>query len=59
MNWWANKRLIGTEVSRRMEGKSEGEFVCYEGWFLQDITDVIVAVFFGGLMHRMEGQLPQ
>jgi len=42
-----------------MEGKSVGGFVCFDGWFLQDITDVIVAVFFGGWVHRMEGQLPQ
>jgi len=42
-----------------MEGKSEGEFFALMGGMFQDITDVIMAVFFGGLVLRMEGQLPQ
>jgi len=42
-----------------MEGKCVGDFVCFDGWFLQDITDVIVTVFFGGWMYRMGGLFPQ
>ena len=33
-------------------------FVLMGGLFV-DITDVIVAVIFGGWMQKMEGQLPQ
>jgi len=29
------------------------------GGLLQDITDVIVAVFFGGWVQKLEGHLPQ
>jgi len=42
-----------------MEGKFEGDFVCFDGWIVSKSTDVIVAAIFGVWVQKMKGQLPQ
>jgi len=42
-----------------MEGKIEGEFVCFDVWFVSKSTDVIMAELFGVWVQKMKGQHPQ
>jgi len=42
-----------------MEGKCEGELFALMGGLLQEITDVIVVLKFGGWVYKMRGQMPQ
>jgi len=42
-----------------MEGKIEGGLFAWMCGLLQDITDEIVVVIFGGWVQKMQGQLPK